>query len=104
MLFRSDEEVKEDDFRYPGPKPSTKEGGIISICDSAEAAVRSLKEPSPEKIEKIVDSIVNNKLMDGQLDDTPLTLEELHTIRETVCEALKGIFHSRIQYPTKEAN
>ena len=99
-----DEEVKEDDFRYPGPKPSTKEGGIISICDSAEAAVRSLKEPSPEKIEKIVDSIVNNKLMDGQLDDTPLTLEELHTIRETVCEALKGIFHSRIQYPTKEAN
>ena len=99
-----DEEVKENDFRYPGPKPSTKEGGIISICDSAEAAVRSLKEPSPEKIEKIVDSIVNNKLMDGQLDDTPLTLEELHTIRETVCEALKGIFHSRIQYPTKEAN
>lgn len=100
----NEQDVNEEDFRYPGPKPSTKEGGIISICDSAEAAVRSLKEPSSEKIEKIVDSIVNNKLMDGQLDATPLTLEELHIIRETVCEALKGIFHSRIQYPTKEAN
>lgn len=98
------EETDEADFRYPGPKPSTKEGGIISICDSTEAAVRSLKEPSSEKIEEIVTSIVNNKLMDGQLDDTPLTLKELHIIRETVCEALKGIFHSRIQYPTKEAN
>lgn len=100
----TDEEVKEEDFRYPGPKPSTREGAIISICDSAEAAVRSLKEPSPERIEEIVSSIVNNKLMDGQLDDTPITIEELHIIRETVCEALKGIFHSRIQYPTKEAN
>ncbi|HLR71938.1 MAG TPA: HD family phosphohydrolase [Pseudogracilibacillus sp.] len=96
-------EVDETDFRYPGPKPSTKEGAIISICDAAEAAVRSLKEPSSEKIEEIVASIVNNKWMDGQLDETPLTVEELYIIRETVCEALKGIFHSRIQYPTKEA-
>lgn len=100
----ADEKVSEAGFRYPGPKPSTTEGAIISICDSAEAAVRSLKEPSPERIESIITSIVNNKLMDGQLDDTPITLEELHIIRETVCEALKGIFHSRIQYPTKEAN
>lgn len=97
-------ETDEQDFRYPGPKPQTKEAGIISICDAAEAAVRSLKEPSSEKIDEIVTSIVHRKLLDGQLDETPLTLEELDTIQSTVCEALKGIFHSRIQYPTKEAN
>lgn len=97
-------EVDEAEFRYPGPKPQTKEAGIISICDAAEAAVRSLTEPSSEKIEEIVHSIVNTKLMDGQLNETPLTLEEIHLIRETVCESLKGIFHSRIQYPEKEAN
>lgn len=101
---QKNEDVDEATFRYPGPKPKTKEAGVVSICDATEATVRSLKEPSPEKIEEIVASIINNKLMDGQLDDTPLTLEELHIIRETVCEALKGIFHSRIQYPQKEAN
>lgn len=97
-----DKEIDQADFRYPGPKPSTKEAGVISICDSVEAAVRSLKEPSPTKIEEIIDSIINSKLTDGQLDYTPLTLEELHIIRNTVAEALKGIFHSRIQYPEKE--
>lgn len=95
--------VDEYDFRYPGPKPQTKEAGIISICDAAEAAVRSLEEPTPEKIDEIVLSIVHHKLLDGQLDETPLTLDEIETIRTTVCEALKGIFHTRIQYPsTKE--
>ena len=99
---QQNEDVEESDFRYPGPKPQTKEAGIISICDAAEAAVRSLTEPSSEKIDEIVTSIVHNKLLDGQLDETPLTLEELDTIQSTVCEALKGIFHSRIQYPTEE--
>lgn len=94
--------VDKADFRYPGPKPLTKEAGIISICDSVEAAVRSLKEPSTEKIEEIIDAIINSKLTDGQLDYTPLTLEELHLIRNTVVEALKGIFHSRIEYPDEE--
>src|SRR5699024_8589574 len=89
-------------FRYPGPKPLTKEAGIISICDSVEAAVRSLKEPSPEKMDEIVSSIVNNKMMDGQFSETPLTLKDLGDVQETVCEALKGIFHSRIQYHDKE--
>ncbi len=97
-----DKEINKADFRYPGPKPVTKEAGIISICDSVEAAVRSLKEPSPGKIEEIIDNIINSKLTDGQLDYTPLTLEELHTVRNIVVEALKGIFHSRIQYPDEE--
>lgn len=104
MEQKNNNDVQEGDFRYPGPNPQTKEAGIISICDATEAAVRSLKEPSPEKIEEIVDSIIKTKMMDGQFNETPLTLEEIHIIRETVCESLKGIFHSRIQYPKKEAN
>lgn len=98
----ADDEVDEADFRYPGPKPQTKEAGIVSICDATEATVRSLTEPSAEKIEEIVNSIIQGQLNDGQLDDTPLTLKELNTIRETICDSLKGIFHSRIQYPSKE--
>ncbi|WP_036688046.1 HD family phosphohydrolase [Paucisalibacillus globulus] len=94
--------VREEDFRYPGPKPQTKEAAVISICDSVEAAVRSLKEPTEQKIEEIVSSIVNDRLMDGQLDECPLTIKEVKIVHQTICEALKGIFHSRIQYPNKE--
>ncbi|WP_106497111.1 HD family phosphohydrolase [Lentibacillus sp. Marseille-P4043] len=96
-------QVKEAEFRYPGPKPQTKEAAVVCICDSVEAAVRSLKEPTEEKIEEIVSSIIKDRLMDGQLDECPLTIQEIHTIHKTVCETLKGIFHSRIQYPMKEA-
>ena len=97
-----DPNVSEDLFRYPGPKPQTKESGVISICDSVEAAVRSLKEPTHEKIDEIVTMIIDNRLRDGQFDETPLTFEDLKIVHITVCEALKGIFHSRIQYPSKE--
>ncbi|WP_067727379.1 HD family phosphohydrolase [Oceanobacillus damuensis] len=96
--------VKEADFRYPGPNPQTKEAAIICVCDSVEAAVRSLKEPTEEKIEAIVASIIKDKVADGQLDESPLTLKELNIIQSAICESLKGIFHSRIQYPMKEAN
>lgn len=95
--------VEEHSFRYPGPKPQTKEAAIVCICDSVEAAVRSLREPTEEKIEEIVASIINDRMTDGQLDESPLTLKELKKIHQTICEALKGIFHSRIQYPMKEA-
>lgn len=96
-------EVKEESFRYPGPKPQTKEAAIICICDSVEAAVRSLKEPTEEKIEDIVVSIIRDRMTDGQLDESPLTLEDLNLVQRTICDTLKGIFHSRIQYPMKEA-
>ncbi|WP_404453491.1 HD family phosphohydrolase [Oceanobacillus kapialis] len=95
--------VKEESFRYPGPKPQTKEAAIICICDSVEAAVRSLKEPTEEKIEDIVVSIIRDRMTDGQLDESPLTLEDLNLVQRTICDTLKGIFHSRIQYPMKEA-
>src|SRR5699024_3164984 len=94
--------AQEKKYRYPGPKPQTKEAAIVCICDSVEAAVRSLKEPTEEKIEEIVSSIVNDRLMDGQLDDSPLKLKEVKQIQVAICETLKGMFHSRIQYPMKE--
>lgn len=96
-------DVTEEKFRYPGPKPQTREAAVISICDSVEAAVRSLKEPTEQEIDEIVSSIVNDRLMDGQLDESPLTLKEIRIMRGTICGTLKGIFHSRIQYPIKEA-
>jgi len=92
----------EEDYRYPGPKPQTKESAIINICDSVEAAVRSLHEPTEEKIEEIVTSIIKDRMMDGQFDECALTFQELKIVREAICGSLKGIFHSRIQYPTKE--
>ncbi|MFP7493597.1 HDIG domain-containing protein [Terribacillus saccharophilus] len=101
-------DVKEESYRYPGPKPSTKETAVLSICDSVEAAVRSMKEPTQEKIRSLVDSIIKDKLMDGQLDCAPLTLQDLQVIKDAICQALTGIFHSRIEYPdegkVKEAN
>ncbi|MBD1222833.1 HD family phosphohydrolase [Virgibacillus halodenitrificans] len=101
--LEKNKKAKEADFRYPGPKPQTREIAIISICDSVEAAVRSLKEPTEDKIEQIVTSIINDRMTDGQLDDSPLTLKELKVVQRTICTTLKGIFHSRIQYPMKEA-
>ncbi|WP_217586740.1 HD family phosphohydrolase [Lentibacillus saliphilus] len=94
--------VEESAFRYPGPKPKTKEAAIVCICDSVEAAVRSMSEPTEEKIEQLVSSIIDDRLMDGQLDDCSLTMRDLNTIEQAICETLKGIFHSRIQYPVEE--
>src|SRR5699024_8422797 len=102
MAKQENPNIDEALFRYPGPKPLTKEAGIISICDSVEAAVRSLKEPSPEKIDEIVSSIVNNKMMDGQFSETPLTLKERGEVKENVQAAVKGKLQARIQYHDKE--
>lgn len=92
-------EVEEKDFRYPGPKAQTKETAIIGIADSVEAAVRSMSSPKPEQIEALVRNIIADRLQDGQLNECDLTLKELETVANTLCETLKGIFHSRIEYP-----
>lgn len=92
-------EVSEDDFRYPGPKPQTKEVVIIGIADSVEAAVRSMENPTPEAIEKLVRSIINERLQDGQFSECDITLKELDLIAKSLCATLNGIFHSRIEYP-----
>lgn len=93
------EDVIEEEYRYKGPKPQTKEIAIISIADSVEAAVRSMKEPTTEKISNLVHQIVSDKLQDRQFDECDLSMKELRTIEQTICETLNGIFHSRIEYP-----
>ncbi len=101
-------EIDENAFRYPGPKPRTKETGILMICESVEAAVRSIKEPDIVKIEDMIDRITKKKLDDGQLDECPLTLDELRRIKGTVngntgmLPILRGIFHIRIEYPEEQ--
>ena len=92
-------QINEADYRYAGPKPQRKETAIISIADSVEAAVRSMKEPTQEKIQGIVHAIIKDKLHDGQFDECDLTIKELKIVERVLCETLNGIFHSRIEYP-----
>lgn len=96
------EEVKEADFRYPGPIPESKEAGIIMLADSVEAAVRSISEPTKGKIEEMVNNIIKDKLHSGQLDNCDLTLKDLTKIRQCFLKVLSGIYHERIEYPTEE--
>ena len=97
-----DEQVDEARFRYPGPKPQTKEAAIVSIADSVEAAVRSMKEPSSEKIRNLVQAIIRDRVQDNQFAECDISLRELTKIEEVLCETLNGMFHTRIEYP-KEA-
>lgn len=92
-------EIEDGQFRYPGPKPQTKEAAIISVADSVEAAVRSLKDPTPEKIRGLIQSITKDRLLDHQFDECDISLKELKLMEMAFCETLNGIFHSRIEYP-----
>jgi len=92
-------DVDEADYRYPGPRPQTKEAGIMMIADGVEAATRSLKNHSEGSIRNRVQAIVNRVVQDGQLEECPLTLKDLHTISETFVRVLLGIYHHRIEYP-----
>lgn len=105
FLFKAKEDGKtidEAQFRYQGPKPQTKEAAVISICDSVEAAVRSMKEPTPQKIQSLIQAIIQDRVQDDQFDECDVSLRELKVIEDVLCETLNGIFHSRIEYP-KEA-
>ncbi|MBT2656703.1 HD family phosphohydrolase [Bacillus sp. ISL-18] len=97
--LQAESTMKEEEFRYPGPKAQTKESAIVGIADSLEAAVRSLSQPTPELIETFVKKIVTERLEDGQLNECDITMKEIETVSHTLCETLKGIFHSRIEYP-----
>ena len=96
---RVGEEIVENDFRYPGPKPQFKEAAIMMIADSCEAAARSLAEPTPDNIRFIVTKIIDAILADDQLDECDLTLRELTQIREVMIKSLIAIYHSRVDYP-----
>jgi cyclic-di-AMP phosphodiesterase PgpH len=91
--------VNMDDFRYPGPKPQSKEAVILMLADGAEASVRSLEEHTPENIRAIVKKIVDSVVADGQLDESTVTMVELTTIRESLINTLINIYHQRISYP-----
>ncbi len=99
------ETVRSDDFRYPGPKPQSRETAVALLADSVEAASRSLreKEVSPEGIRSHVRKIINEKFIDGQLDECDLTLKDLHKIQESFVHNLMAIFHTRVRYPTPES-
>jgi len=98
--LEEDQEIKEEGFRYPGPKPNTKETAIVLLADSVEAATRAaLKDPDRTKIEEVVHKIINNKFIDGQLDECDLTLKDLEKIAAVFIRILSGIHHGRITYP-----
>lgn len=103
--LEEDKNVEEVQFQYPGPKPNTKETGILMICEAVEAAVRSIKEPDIMKIEAMIDKIINMRVTAGQLSECPLTMDELTRIKGKVdgssglLPVLRGIYHIRIEYP-----
>ena len=92
------ENVKEDQFRYPGPKPNMKETAILMLADAIESAVRSFKNPTSEDIDNIIDKIIVERLNDGQLSDSPLTLRDIKVIAATFSRILRGMQHERIKY------
>ena len=98
--LKNNPDVKEEDFRYPGPKPQTKEAAIINIVDSAEAATRAMKEPTLEKVEALVHSIIVNRLEDEQFVECDITMKEIVIVEKMIVTSLNGTFHSRIEYPT----
>ncbi|CAI3348250.1 HDIG domain-containing protein [Enterococcus cecorum] len=98
-----DPQTRESDYRYPGPKPQTKEAAVVSIADSCEAAVRAMDHPSNEKIQKFVHQLIESRILDGQLNESGVTLNELAIIEKSIVNGLCSTFHSRIKYPKMES-
>lgn len=96
--------INAEDYRYPGPKPQTKEAGLVMLADVVEAACRSLTEPTPARIQGMVNRLINNIFSDGQLDECELTLKDLHQIAKHFNQILATVHHKRIEYPAVSAN
>jgi len=96
------EEVREEGFRYPGPRPHSRETATLMLADGVEAAIRAERPSTPEEMEKIVRQIMERRLSDGQLDNSDLTLRDLEKVRETFVKVLEGVYHPRIKYPEEE--
>ena len=96
---KSEKTLKEEEFRYPGPRPQTKETAIVLLADSVEASSRMLSDPTPARIRGLVQKIINNKFIDSQLDECDLTLKDLNKIAESFVRVLTGVFHTRLEYP-----
>jgi putative nucleotidyltransferase with HDIG domain len=95
-------EVREQSFRYPGPKPQTKESAVVSLADIVESASRSLEKPTPQKIEQLVHELIEERIADGQLDECDLTLGDLKRMRDRFRFTLMTMLHTRIAYPKHE--
>ncbi|OGS36973.1 MAG: hypothetical protein A2293_02005 [Elusimicrobia bacterium RIFOXYB2_FULL_49_7] len=98
-----DDNLLRDDFCYPGPKPSTKENALIMLADSVEAASRTLTEPTTSRLKNLVNSLIDGKIADGQLDNCDLTFIDLARIKRSFLPVLTSMFHTRIEYPDGEA-
>ena len=96
---KADPNVDPELFRYPGPKPNTREAGIVHLADKVEAACRSIKEPTPDRIRQMIQRIISTTLADGQLEECPLTLQDLYLIAGKFEEVILAIHHQRIEYP-----
>jgi len=94
-----DEVIKEEGFRYPGPKPNSRETAIVLLADSVEAATRALHDPTPAKVEEVVHKMINNRFIDGQLDECELTLKDIEKISSVFIRMLTAVYHSRLSYP-----
>ena len=95
-------EANVDDFRYPGPRPHTKEEAIVMLADTVEAATRSVQNPDREHVREMVEKLINQKISDGQLDDSELSLRDISRIENAFVTVLSGAFHERIEYPNVE--
>ncbi len=95
-------EVDESRYRYPGPKPQTKESAVLMLADAAESACRTLVEPTPARIENLVRTIAMKRLLDGQFDDCELTLQQLQRIEDSLVKSLTAVYHGRIVYPDQQ--
>ncbi|MEC7872624.1 MAG: HDIG domain-containing metalloprotein [Candidatus Neomarinimicrobiota bacterium] len=110
QALEEDNNVDEEQFKYSGPKPNTKETGILMICEAIEAGIRSIKEPDLIKIEEMITKIINSRISSGQLSECPLTMDELTRIKGNMdgnsglLSVLKGIYHIRIEYPEELEN
>jgi hypothetical protein len=100
---KGEDSVNIDDFRYPGPKPQTREAGLVMLADVVEAASRTLDNPTPSRIQGLVQNLINHIFSDGQLDECELTLKDLHKIARSFNQILNGIHHHRIEYTEKRS-
>jgi putative nucleotidyltransferase with HDIG domain len=97
------EKVDEENYRYPGPKPQSRETAIVLLADSVEGATRALDEHTPARIQEVVRKVINNKFIDGQLDECNLTLKDIESIASTFTRVLTAMYHGRVKYPEKKA-
>jgi len=96
--LKGDKEINADEYRYPGPKPKTREAGLLMLADVVEAASRTLDNPTPARIQGLVQNLINKVFSDGQLNNCELTLKDLNSIAKTFNKILNGIHHHRIEY------